>query len=279
MSIAAKQSTRTSDGAAPDSTMGRSVLLGVEDVTVRFGGVVANNHVTLNCREGEITALLGPNGAGKTTMFDVITGARRPMTGGVTFNGNDITRLPPQRRAHLGIARTFQNLSLARELSVYENVWLGAARFRNYGPISAMLALPHVRKNDRALRDITLHALDVVGLTEIADMRAGDLPFGDLHRVEIARALALGPTMFMLDEPSAGMDGAETLQLANALLRIRDQWGISILVVEHDLDFVRLVADRAWVLDFGEVISGGPIDAVLDDPRVHQAYLGTVDHA
>src|SRR5207249_3977704 len=141
------------------------------------------------------------------------------------------------------------------------------------------LALPRVRKNDRMVCELAHHALEVVGLTEVADTRAGDLPFGDLHRVEIARALALGPTIFMLDEPSASMDRAETMQLARALLRIRERWGLSILVVEHDLDFVRLVADRAWVLDFGEVICGGPIDEVLNDPRVRQAYLGTVEHA
>jgi branched-chain amino acid transport system ATP-binding protein len=257
----------------------RSTMLSVEGVSVRFGGVVANDEVALACRQGEITALLGPNGAGKSTLFDVITGGRRPAAGRVVFGGRDITSFSPQRRAHLGISRTFQNLSLARELTVFENVLLGAARFRNYGPVAAMLAMPWVRKNDRALEEITRRAIDVVSLTPLADVRAGDLPFGDLHRVEIARALALDPALLMLDEPSAGMDREESMQLAQALLEIRRRWGVSILVVEHDLEFVRLVADQAFVLDFGSVIASGPIHVVLDDPTVRQAYLGTAQHA
>jgi branched-chain amino acid transport system ATP-binding protein len=256
-----------------------SVLLSVERVTVRFGGVVANNDVSLSCRRGDITALLGPNGAGKSTLFDVISGGRRPASGRVIFQGRDVTRFAPHRRAHLGMARSFQNLSLARELTVFENVLLGAARFRNYGPVSAMLRLPWVVKNDRRLWEIAHEALEVVSLLSLADVPAGDLPFGELHRVEIARALALQPDLLMLDEPSAGMDRAESLQLARALLEIRKRWGISILVVEHDLEFVRLVADQGFVLDFGSLIAGGPIQQVLDDATVHEAYLGTAQHA
>jgi ABC-type branched-subunit amino acid transport system ATPase component len=263
-----RNAVRSPEGPEP------SELLAIEDVTVRFGGVVANDRVSLTCRQGEITALLGPNGAGKSTLFDVVTGARRPMSGRVMFKGVDVTGLSAHGRARLGMARTFQNLSLARELSVFDNVLLGVARFRNYGPVSALLALPRVRRNDRMLRDLTLRALEVVGLTEVAEMRTGDLPFGDLHRVEIARAIAMAPTLLMLDEPSAGMDRAETLQLADALIRIRDRWGISILVVEHDLEFVRLVAERAFVLDFGQLIAGGSIEEVFNDAKVRAAYLG-----
>jgi branched-chain amino acid transport system ATP-binding protein len=254
-------------------------LLRVEDVTVRFGGILANDGVSLSCREGEITALLGPNGAGKSTLFDVITGARRPVEGRVSFRGTDITRFSAHGRARLGLGRTFQNLSLSRECSVFDNVLLGAARFRNYGPLAAMLALPRVRRDDRAQAELAERALETVGLADVADVLAGDLPFGDLHRVEIARALALGPTLLMLDEPSAGMDRAETTQLAEALLRIRDRWNISMLVVEHDLEFVRIVAQRATVLDFGQVIASGPTEDVLHDREVRRAYLGTVQHA
>jgi branched-chain amino acid transport system ATP-binding protein len=261
--------------SVPDPT---GELLSIDGVTVRFGGVVANNRVSMTCREGEVTALLGPNGAGKSTLFDVITGARQPLEGRVVFRGRDITRLQPYQRARLGIARSFQNLALSRELTVFENVLLGAAPFRNYGLVAAMLALPKVRKNDRLLSEIAERAIDVVGLTQVAHRRAGDLPFGDLHRVEMARALALSPALLMLDEPSAGLDRHESMELAAALRRVQREWGVAILVVEHDLEFVQEVGDHAAVLDFGEVIATGTVRAVLNDPAVHTAYLGT-DHA
>jgi branched-chain amino acid transport system ATP-binding protein len=254
------------------------VLLGVDSVTVRFGGVMANDDVSMSCREGEITALLGPNGAGKSTLFDVITGARRPAGGTVTYAGDDVTRLATQERARRGIGRTFQNLALARELSVFDNVLVGAARFRTYGAVAAMLGLPKVRRNDARLREIAERALETVGLTELAGVRTGTLPYGTLRRIEIARALALGPRLLMMDEPAAGLDHAETLELAQAVLHIQRQWGITVMVVEHDLDFVRLVAGRAFVLDFGRIIAGGPVQQVLSDSRVRAAYLGTVDH-
>ena len=254
------------------------VLLSVEDVTVRFGGVVANDAVSLSCREGEITALLGPNGAGKSTLFDVITGARRPAAGRVTYAGDDVTRLATQERARRGIGRTFQNLALARDLSVFDNVLIGAARFRSYGALAAMLGLPRVRRDDARLGEIAERALETVGLSSIARVKTGTLPYGTLRRIEIARALALGPRLLMMDEPAAGLDHEETLELARAVLHIQRNWGITVLVVEHDLDFVRLVAGRAFVLDFGQVIAGGPVEVVLADARVRAAYLGTVDH-
>jgi branched-chain amino acid transport system ATP-binding protein len=277
--IAAREGNRTAVSSSPASATEPAVLLGIEDVSVRFGGLVANDQVSFSCRQGEITALLGPNGAGKTTLFDVVTGRRRPASGRVVFNGADVTRLAPRDRARLGMARTFQNLAVARDLPVFDNVLLGAARFRNYGVLSAMLALPRVSANDRQLRDIASRAIELLGLTDVADVLAGELPFGELHRVEIARALALGPTLLLLDEPSAGMDRAETLQLASALLRIKERWGMSILVVDHDMEFVRLVADTAFVLDFGRVIAGGPTDSVLSDADVRRAYLGMTDDA
>jgi branched-chain amino acid transport system ATP-binding protein len=256
-----------------------TTILEVADITVRFGGVVANDHVALACGDGEVTALLGPNGAGKSTLFDVITGARRPAEGRVSFLGKDITALSPQRRARLGIARTFQNLALARDLSVYDNVLLGAARFRAYGPMAAMLRLPRVGHDDRRLRRVAGQMLELLGLAGMAEVTAGELPYGLLRRLEIARALALGPRFLMMDEPAAGMDRDESAELARALLAVRDRWGIPILVVEHDLEFVTLVADRAHVLDFGRVIASGPVAEVMEDPVVRQAYLGTFEHA
>jgi len=270
--------------AAPSAATAPSApgtdLLAVDGVTVRFGGVVANDQVSIACREGAITALLGPNGAGKSTLFDVVTGARRPASGQVTFAGRDITKLSASGRARLGMARTFQNLAVAREMTVFDNVFLGAARFRNYGPVAAMLGLPKVRRNDQLLREITMRALEVFGLRDLVDVRAGGLPYGDLRRVELARALALGPRLLMLDEPAAGMDRRETDELADALRLVRDRWGITILVVEHDLEFVRNVAEQAFVLDFGKVLVSGSVGDVLADEGVRAAYLGAVrEHA
>jgi branched-chain amino acid transport system ATP-binding protein len=260
--------------APPSGSESLAPLLGVEEVTVRFGGVVANNQVTMSCRPGAITALLGPNGAGKSTLFNVITGAQRPNEGGIFFEGNDITGLPAHGRARLGIARTFQNLSVVHSVSVLENVEMGAARFRRYGSAAGLLALPISRRQDRILREIAWRALETTGLAAVAHRPAGDLAYGDLRRLEIARALALGPRVLLLDEPTAGMDRAETEELGAALLALRDQWALTILVVEHDLALVRQVAQDAWVLDFGTVLAGGPLGQVMRDKNVISAYLG-----
>jgi branched-chain amino acid transport system ATP-binding protein len=256
------------------SPSGVSTLLGVEDITVHFGGVVANNRVTMSCRPGVITALLGPNGAGKSTLFNVVTGAQRPNGGRILFEGRDITRLPAHARARLGIARTFQNLSVVGSVSVLENVEMGAARFRKYGSVAGFLALRTSRRQDRFLRDIAWRALETTGLAAVGHRQAGDLPYGDLRRLEIARALALGPRVLVLDEPTAGMDRAETEELGAALLALRDRWALTILVVEHDLALVRQVAQDAFVLDFGTVLSGGALNQVMRDQKVITAYLG-----
>ena len=257
-------------GAAADP------LLDVRGVTVRFGGVVANNDVSLACREQVITALIGPNGAGKSTLFDVITGACRPESGQLLLAGQDITGTPVAHRARLGIGRTFQNVAVSREMSVLENVAIGAARFRRYGPVSALLGLPRVRRSDAAIRRLATQALAALGLESVADVAAGNLPLGHLRRVELARALVLGPRILLLDEPAAGMDHAETEQLADALLAIRQRFGITVLVVEHDLDLVRRIAEDVYVLDFGTILASGPLAQVMENEDVIAAYVGTV---
>lgn len=272
--------TATSDPATSETQKaGSDNVLSVVNVTVRFGGVAANDGVSLDCQDGGITALLGPNGAGKTTLFDVITGARRNHTGRVFFSGRDVTHLPPYARARLGMARTFQNISVSREMTVADNVVVGAARFLNYGVLASMLRLPRVRKNDEIVRAVAQRAIEVMGLSRVAHFPAGDLPYGDIRRLEIARALALAPRVLLLDEPAAGMDRTETLKLARGLTAARERWNISLLVVEHDLDFVRAVAERAVALDFGRVIAAGSVDEVLADQDVRDAYIGTARHA
>lgn len=253
------------------------MILETLGTTVRFGGVVANDQVFVSCAEGEITALIGPNGAGKSTFFDVVTGARQPSEGHVLFAGQDITTASRVDRAEAGMGRTFQNLSVVRSMTVFENVLVGAFRYHRYGMFSALLGTPRQARTDRELRVIAMRALRSVGLADIADLPLAGLPYGDLRRIEIARALALGPRLLMLDEPAAGMDRAETDDLAMAIREIRDRWEVSVLVVEHDIPFIRVVADDVYVLDFGKILAGGPAEETLADRAVIEAYLGTVD--
>jgi ABC-type branched-subunit amino acid transport system ATPase component len=258
---------------------GKLGLLDVSGVTVRFGGVVANRDVSIQCREHAITALIGPNGAGKSTLFDVITGVRRPAAGRLFLAGKEISGAPVAARARLGIGRTFQNLSVAREMSVLDNVAIGAARFRSYGAVAALLGLPRVRRSDAAIERLAELALAVVGLERVAEVPAGSLPYGHLRRLEMARALMLAPRILLLDEPAAGMDKAETEQLAGAMQAMRDRFGITLLFVEHDLDLVRTIAEDVFVLDFGTVLASGPLDDVMANRDVIAAYVGTSDLA
>ncbi|MDQ1489320.1 MAG: branched-chain amino acid transport system ATP-binding protein [Actinomycetota bacterium] len=249
-------------------------ILAAEGVTVRFGGVAANNGVSFWCTRGEITAVIGPNGAGKTTLFNAITGARAPDAGEITFLGQRIEQLPAWKRARLGMARTFQTPALIPNGTVVENVVVGASRYLGYGTGSALLGLPGVRRTDRQLEGIARWAMRAVGIDEVRNRLVGNLPYGLVRRVEIARALALGPELLLLDEPAAGMDHVETEELADLLTAARQTWGLTILLVEHDLSLVKAVADQAFVLDFGEVIASGGVQEVLHDPKVMAAYLG-----
>jgi len=265
--------TLTETGPGPGNVTTGDLLV-VEDITVQFGGVVANDNVSLSCRRGSITALIGPNGAGKSTFFDVVTGARRPNRGRVFFDGVDVTDTPPYVRARLGIGRTFQNLAVARSMSVLDNVVLVTLRMRRSGLLAALARTPAARRGDDELRAVAERALHLVGLGHAASLPAGRLPYGDLRRLEIARLLALSPQFLMLDEPAAGMDAPETEALAQALLAIRDRWDVTLLVVEHDIGLVRTVADDVHVLEFGKLLTSGPAHDVLSDPRVIKAYLG-----
>ncbi len=250
-------------------------LLSVQDVTVRFGGLVANDQIELDVMPGEIAALIGPNGAGKTTLFNVITGAQAPTLGKVTFGGTDITDFDRPARARLGMARTFQNLSLVPSLSVLDNATVGLGRFRWAGLVSSMLSLPRAVHQDRLIREIATGALEFVGMGDSLGRLTGDLPYGDRRRLELARALALQPRILLLDEPSAGMGPTETADLASTIRRARDELDVTVLLVEHDMSFVRTLAEHCTVLEFGRVIASGPTAQVMEDPRVAEAYLGT----
>lgn len=251
------------------------VLLECNEVTVRFGGLVANDAVDLSVGRGDIAALIGPNGAGKTTLFNVITGAQLPTSGSVHFDGEDVTVAGPIQRARRGMSRTFQNLSLVPSLSVLDNVTVGLGRFRKAGLISSMLRLPRAVRQDRLIREAAMGALAFVGMERLAGQPTGDLPYGDRRRLEIARALALMPKLLLLDEPSAGMGPAETAELAETIRRARDDLNVTVLVVEHDMSFVRTLAEHTTVLEFGRIIAAGNTEEVLASPAVAEAYLGT----
>jgi len=231
-------------------------LLRVDQIMVRFGGVVAVDRVTLTAEAGRVTGLIGPNGAGKTTLFNVVTGVQAPTSGQVVFEGSDVTRLAVHRRARRGLARTFQRLEVFASLSVRDNVRVA----------TELSTLVDVGNRVDSL-------LERVGLVDVADRTAGDLPTGQARLVEIARALATEPRLLLLDEPASGLDEAETRRLGE-LLRSLAEDGLGVLVVEHDMDLVMKVCDVIHVLDLGQLIATGTPGEVQKDRRVLEAYLG-----
>ena len=230
-------------------------VLDVSGVTVRFGGHLALDDVSLAALPGEVTGLIGPNGAGKTTLFNVITGLQAPQRGRVRLDGDDVTRLPPYRRARRGLARTFQRLELFGLLTVHENVELAASvRGRRPGRSAA-------------------EALELVGLSELADARSDELPTGKARLVELARALATGPKVLLLDEPASGQDDGETEAFRDVLLTVAGE-GIAVVLVEHDVHLVMRTCATVHVLDFGRVLAAGTAAEVQADQAVLDAYLG-----
>ncbi len=249
-------------------------MLRADNATMRFGGLTAVSALTIDVGPGEIVGLIGPNGAGKTTAFNMITGVYRPTSGSISWNGRDITGMAPHRITELGLARTFQNIRLFREMSVLENV-LAAGNLRmNVGFFSSLLHAPAYRARERRGREEAMLLLEQVGLAQNADDAATSLPYGKQRRLEIVRALATKPSCLLLDEPAAGMNPQESRELMDFIHRIRDVFGISILLIEHHMQVVMGVCSRMYVLEYGITIAEGSPEEIRKDPRVIEAYLG-----
>ncbi|WP_320033612.1 ABC transporter ATP-binding protein [Halarcobacter sp.] len=255
------------------------MILEVCNITKNFGGVTAIKDTSFHVKAKEIYGLIGPNGAGKTTMFNIITGNYEPSEGQIKFHGQRIDGIKPHKIVHRGIARTFQNIRLFTSMTVLENILIGFDYQAEYTYLEAILRFPRFFKEEKRVKKRAYEIMDILGISEYADEMATSLSYGSQRKVEIARALAASPQLLLLDEPAAGMNPQETHELAELFFKIRDEFDITILLIEHDMKFVNKLCDRVMVLDYGKTIFEGDIKDAIKDEEVIKAYLGDFKHA
>jgi len=249
-------------------------MLEVSHLSISFGGLKAVNDLNITIKKGQLYGLIGPNGAGKTTAFNLLTGVYKADTGSIILDGKNIVGMNTISINKAGIARTFQNIRLFKELSVLDNVKVGLHNQMGYSTIEGILRLPRYFKIEKQMNEKALELLDVMGLKDCAGFTAANLPYGKQRKLEIARALATNPKLLLLDEPAAGMNPNETEELMETIRFVRDKFDMTILLIEHDMRLVGGICEEITVLNFGQVLAQGVTSEVLNDPRVITAYLG-----
>lgn len=249
-------------------------LLDVKKLTKNFGGLTAVGDVTMHLNEGELVGLIGPNGAGKTTLFNLLTGVYEPSEGTVSLDGTILNVMKPYKIASLGLSRTFQNIRLFKEMTVLDNVLIGMANQTSPHLLASFLRLPKYYQSEEELRQKALDLLAIFNLETEADTLAKNLPYGQQRRLEIVRALATKPKILFLDEPAAGMNPQETAELTELIRKIKDEFNITIMLIEHDMSLVMEVTERIYVLEYGRLIAQGTPDEIKTNQRVIEAYLG-----
>lgn len=249
-------------------------MLDVTNLSISFGGLRAVDDFNISIEEGMLYGLIGPNGAGKTTVFNLLTGVYKPNEGHIILDGKDITKMKTIEINKAGIARTFQNIRLFKELTVRENVMVGMHNEITYPTLAGILKLPVYRRAEKEMKEKSMELLKVFDLDQEADTLASNLPYGKQRKLEIARALATNPKLLLLDEPAAGMNPNETMELMSTIQFVRDQFHMTILLIEHDMKLVSGICSKLTVLNFGRVLCQGDTEEVLNHPEVVKAYLG-----